>query len=1807
MQKSKFFGVGLSLALLLLLSTPFVYKQNAPIEKISLMQPAQGTATCLDTCSVAPTSTKVSHCNYTFYYDQASTPQSGTIYCTENQTIYTYFNKGANKLEKGVTGTSITSPATQVNKTNYKMVPELLICPLSFQQDENPENESYFYTNTSQYPFVAGDACLNHMTKLETNISLPLTIYLNGPNAADYASVGNMKLNHTAELFIRVLGYSPMVEDGSLNYTSNGFSSNSYVFKQVPSFAQHAIWTWSAPFVNFSNAKMPASLEVKITPLFNIDYNNSSFGWSTSGERDSKLEIGLLKKKMPIQYYNCTYNYRYDVNLTLDNINNTFIPFNEITNTISMSSAVFNTTVLPSFLMSYQIPSPGGATLGNSYDIFDPLNYYTPANTEDMFPLDTLGLFYFTYNGVLVSVPENSITNVNNFTKAIQQINNNKKITAHHYNGNFFKVISRIMQKANMPNPFITNATLITAIPNDYIFVVNESNNGNYYLNVLRIVPKGYFNATTLPPNIANTSNAQSWEREWDSYWPNLTDLQNETTYVINQIQLPVTPFNISANDAGTVFIAGESGGEGALVAIFDAITPGAAQMVENTTYTQTTSVPLITEIAAPPAGDLLFGANDSYGYIYEFNVSPSDITYYGNMSLSFGATEPTLGINVLVNITDYLEHGGLYGVDIPIMGSGDQLNPSTDFDNASFHHPLSIQDVNGYLYVLDEWTGTLGSTQTSPFAFKINFGPIHWSYGYAPVAKYNILMLRVLNSSGYNVPINPTLFNDIWQRKMCTPIDLTTGLAAKASQLITTTTGSTPQSPSDIGCQPANACKLTLVSETSTYGSSSGSSHSGTPSVSIATWACEANATKTKVFYSLSSVSFGETWPPYGWPLSANITTNSKSYTFCSSPKCNYNPKNLPADYKGGYAPIGPAISSVIGVPNMSMSINYNDTVNIIMNATQQPSSLWSTIASWFGLGGSKSYFPYYKEMIVAAKLNVQNYTQLFKGAPPYICYVNTTQNAGVCNYFPLLNYTSGPIYTVTNPFRYVENVGNSQLLTFVGALNSIATSQAWGATIYKKGPPSLRIQYATVPYGQTDIITGSVNNEDVLKLSINGNVVESAVGSIDYAICATPSTCVQPGENIPVQIEDVNTSQTTSANINVLIAPEISLQSPYIWISESKCTPSKDIATATAYNPSDTVTIDFDSPQGTALLTNQSTGKVTLNLTSICSELTPSTEPYKVYAEEDGNLSNVSVFISTQQAAATSYEGTPLNTSISGSLRVPFAYKYTLKQKYTLGNPVKVTITYWNGNVVTETNNPSCNPPDYLYQNTFLPGSSTSSSVIYSENITTNSSNTFSAIIENGATYLTDVHSTSLYIPSLSSVIIPPNLFYTIQNNRLFGYAYVNMTKCSKTTQSNGEILINCENNMQKMLNYTRQLEYSTVQYTQNGYPAFEAIEPLPINPVETGNGPAFSYLPQYSPRELTLFDFYEETTRYSKLLLNLSKDYLGFNMFNFIFNDRFNNTIYVPLAADIANTTEITLNVTPNVSTTNLNQTTINVSGHLYALTGLLGTPKPIANQYVYLYYGRDINYVAFNSLQNPTNASLCTYAVPVLSNATQGTGIYMPANVPSNCTLSNPMWIGLQQNANTTTYAPDFNASGSCNPPANSLLAQNYVKCNIFNDTTCPNTALGNPQYCVAISSNGTGICTPQLGLFAIAKTNAEGYFSANVVACGGGSALGNVQIIAKYYGYPVQPANAILLPLTLEANNTPPSPSVMSKAVEVMEQNYYYAPNTSYASTQIGMFQLSFGATSPLIALALLLLFTAFYYFRHLKNRKKISL
>ena len=135
-----------------------------------------------------------------------------------------------------------------------------------------------------------------HSIKLTTTVELDTQIhdtYLNFQDPIDLASftILPLKLTNLGNLQAKVYTYSPEV-DGEL---SNGYSTNSYIFQSVPSFAQNAIWSWTSTFPDFSKV--------------------------SSGNSDYQMDDELWISPVAI------ISYSYEVKTTLNWVHNSYLPF----------------------------------------------------------------------------------------------------------------------------------------------------------------------------------------------------------------------------------------------------------------------------------------------------------------------------------------------------------------------------------------------------------------------------------------------------------------------------------------------------------------------------------------------------------------------------------------------------------------------------------------------------------------------------------------------------------------------------------------------------------------------------------------------------------------------------------------------------------------------------------------------------------------------------------------------------------------------------------------------------------------------------------------------------------------------------------------------------------------------------------------------------------------------------------------------------------------------------------------------------------------------------------------------------------------------------------------------------------------------------------------------------------------------------------------------------------------------------------------------------------------------------------------
>lgn len=1321
----------------------------------------------------------------------------------------------------------------------------------------------------------------------------------------------------------------------------------------------------------------------------------------------------------------------------------------------------------------------------------------------------------------------------------------------------------------------IGNVISISALPNDYIYLLNYSaSQQTNYLFILRTMPKGAFNTSSDQPSVVTNANSLgNWNSNWNSYWSNVISQQNNTVYLLSKMQVPCSgpnnqctisapsggasvtstfnAINMSVSFGGTVFLTGINSTQNCLgSAIKNCVgtSPALMKISDTLTSTPTTTGPVnlgptltssnllhegiltyynldsLPEIAASPTGALVFAANPQLGYVFVFDGNT--LNFQTNINLAYQAVNSMSGqVEAILNISNYLYGGGLYNYSFN-SGSSNVIQfdnnidsiPADYLDNLTYHHPLALSDINGYLYVLDDWAGSVANAEP-------NCGIVHGPQCTFKGTYFNILMLRSLNSTGANTQINPTFFNDMFATSSCSAL----------SSVQTTCLTSEPPSSA---CTPSSSCAWVPTGSTEC---SLGGVGSPVPSTYSTSYACRSiSNSKSSTYYSLASGSYyaNQTYPPYGWVLSANITLGeitplgiyshtlipTNIISFCSS-GCTYGPNNMPINYHGVYLPIGPSLWSIAhisgktspqfyqtsgGVDNaftpimrgVGFSVNFNNTAAILFNT----GSIDHRKALFFNDNVNNSY--QYNELILA-KFDIQNYTRLFDGGP-YQCYT-TDATPGACTNEPEIAKLSAPIYLENDPFKFIENIGSGTYFSFLNAFNSEFSG------------------------GQTATSSYSLNSNCAYALE-NGQSCTSPSGqSISSSEISSNSL------NLLNNLQNGGTSQQLSGittAINSMISGYVlipysytySISQNYQWNLISQSTAARSQVTEASSLPICDV------------------GQTAVNCegVTVCS------------CESPNHLQTAAYSSSSCPNTVTSVCFGPPPSGGGGS-----------------------------------SGSTSC-PADPAQ-------SSTQTYTIYSDALLSGHSNSLQAGIDSGDSYIQFLNN-NYYVPNLSDEgqIFSPYLFSTFLTNRDIGSVYVNST-------------ISKDSNQQILLNATRSLTYNVIQFSQGSYPGYETITSEPIGPY---NGIKYSILKSpitsdiktnfvlnktLNSSAVSLFNFYKILTKTDNIYLNiLSNTYtsvygtsnvLGYNRLIYALNDRFNNTIFVPMDLDIANITTINLSIATSVNTLNTNDTTLYLNGTAGYDT-LAGNFVPLTGGTIYLYYDADINFAGFNP-QSPTGATqsmLCAFG----------------NTITGGCTLANPSWLGLETYSNYQEYAPAYNALGECAPSPDSLLAPRKYNCNIYgNDgqrnipSSCPVSPQGNQQYCVPIFSNGTGSCTSQIGLIGSVTTNAVGAFSTNIIACGSDYA----SIIARFYGSP-SPQPTVAYQSSLPNSADPSIPPSYNNGFSVI--SYIWAPNVTTQSVQIGSFELSSGNILIVPALAIMALaFLLSQRSKKVKRRKSV--
>jgi hypothetical protein len=1354
----------------------------------------------------------------------------------------------------------------------------------------------------------------------------------------------------------------------------------------------------------------------------------------------------------------------------------------------------------------------------------------------------------------------------------------------------------------------ITNPAFITESPNGYVYVINYSSTScflcpstttNSLLFKLKYIPTGDYNYSIYQPSqLGTTSTYPAWLNQSTNYFKAALLADTPSLYIVGMSQFtstatpnwcffgicigggqygilgsgpgiqqndqkPFIPLAAGADYQGDIFLVGapiygknQAGGYNFSLA---EISSGGTITVD-TNITQPQGFVPSQEFAVSPGGQYVYLANSSYPAIniYSTQGNGGNFRYVGNITLSY--SNSTYNMSIL----SYLANGGPFYTPAVKAAYGAATPPIAAMnDIAAFHHPLAITDVQGILYVVDDWA----------FGQSTFTGSTSTSYQVTPYGA--VWMLRAFQDNGSSeIPLeystNSTLL----------PVNPTT-------QII---------NPFQVG----------------------------------------------QAFLH---------WPPYGQPLSANISLASgsspKTVSICEYTATATNGCNVRGNITG-YNSIGPQIT---------------DTGSVVPQTTSEMSEGWGGQSS-SNLGISSSFDgrmyliihdevanPGYAQLLVLTP-EVDNYTvQEIGQSVPFGCYISTGAAASSpdCTTANYIADLYPPLLAMPDSFKYLTGQGGPlQYFSIPSALSAVLPAGAGspGASSYNSASIFTNGNFP----GTTPTSTPCGANATSLNtFDTGGNGQVNGVNYNSLGTAAVPGCTLNPTSQLRTYINStINGYVITPYTITYTLLQGWDFSAKGSSGSSSSSSSSSSSCSDSGGNGQ--CLFEVNILDGTLLEDvcsyggpNDKTGATTLYknwVTSLSSGFVNQTiEGGNLYANNTALQSNYQPNLSDKNLIISPNTGYDLftnrllgeifiNQTISPSYAAElgdigvtlfeYADNYLGQQEYSaalLGIP---GLTPFPPKVINATRNYNYTEDVYvqLYYPTSLLGGVAQGGISGLSSSLGSSLSSWNGIfdIEGCASSATSSFCAPAYLAENATPTGPT------PNNTIIG-ANCGGKGCPSTIPSKVCNLIPSlcpQNGLGSQIGSL--LGLSGYYYSDNYL---------------NGNN-TFNYSETNQTNYLSLFSLFHRFAYLYGLGLDLSNvpQIYGYNRLVYTYVDRFNNTISMPLAVDFANTTLMSINSTTVVNAVNVNQTQINVTGILlYQEPNGIVVPAPVGST-VYLYYDTNMNYFntsllnllaqqysgggtvhaallapynkwAENCAFNPQSTA-CTLANPLSSTGLAGllTGVI---NGDAETTAAE----ALGNMANTVTYQPNYVTANTCPTEPNSLLALSQYNCNIHGSTysgflssqseiqqylqqyggILPATgvgALGQQEYCVPEFSNGTGFLTSQLGLIGTVTTNSAGVFNDVVTACGTASG----KIIAQYYGSPGPEPIYVLQPNLQNSNNGVVTLLNYGNAVVTPEYNYDFAPNSTSTPIQIGSYQLNLGnlyAWVPIIIILILLM------------------
>ena len=716
------------------------------------------------------------------------------------------------------------------------------------------------------------------------------------------------------------------------------------------------------------------------------------------------------------------------------------------------------TPILPFFLYNSSIPvSSSDATwatayVNSSFDLYSPNNYLAANMSLDPLTIDTGSGFFGTRNGSFSMFPLSLLSphNATNMSLLNNQTNFTLALNSSYLHTDIGSTTLPAFEKkvGNYFEGGIYNPIFAGVAPNNYVYVVNLSSHSSFlsfskttesYLFALKFVPNGDYNLSSgaAPNSVPPAGTYTAWNKTWSSYWANTTKVQSSNLYITSVYQLTNVKSNFwsiklspngepKINDFVPVSIASDDFGD---LYLFGHPTSTFWKRDFGTVPTQ-------LAVIDPGANRLdvaTMSVPAAYASTAEFTVSPDGKTIY--LATPQSPNVLIYGFTYVLNKTSNVLVANVY------------QNGQIDLNYSTPSYSLSIGSylANGGPYNNSAMAKDFATSAGSINDISTNHHPLA-IFDY----KGNLYVLDDWNISGISTI----------GLAGCTTFDIGCGasgpdwfniLMLRAFYINNT---EVPVNPS---------LKMDLVPP---------------PSQSV-TYDTQAASTFKASLPSLL--------PPFGWPLSANITDAAGDanggYSYCAA-NCEYTPSS---NLNVSYLPVGPKIDlnspSMLG-NNIGTSIDLNGTFYLLAHTSTDLSTPYTELLS--------------------VGIDFANYTNLgLGGSENFKCYINiTTTSSTPCDqlygnnqYSDALTYLRPPIAASPSGFEYAENTGYYR--SFLGIAqafySTFPTSPTQNGTDTQLSPSSSNSQLSNAFNSSISGFAAGISNVAGQPLTTPPNVISA------------------------------------------------------------------------------------------------------------------------------------------------------------------------------------------------------------------------------------------------------------------------------------------------------------------------------------------------------------------------------------------------------------------------------------------------------------------------------------------------------------------------------------------------------------------------------------------------------------------------------------------------------------------------------------------------------------------------------------------